>query len=174
MERVETLQREKRVLSRAEFEKKYAHLWLIVELDEGERQMLFRTMVSSTRRAVAATRRTRGGSMAADLEVEPERYVLYPLTKSGANPWSDRVCVGRAANNDVVLKNVRISKLHAYFHRQRGAWRLTDAKSANGTRLDGALVPPGEDGIEVKGGEQVAFATITGELIASAELYDAL
>src|SRR5262249_57237551 len=158
--------------SAAGSEKKSAPLWRRGERDDSERQALSRPMVSSAGRR-PPTRRTRGGSMAADLDVEPDRYGLYRLTKTGNNPWSDRVCVGRAANNDVVLKNDRISKLHAYFHRQRGVWRLSDARSANGTRLDGSLVPAG-DGLEVKGGQQVSFGTVAGELIASAELYDAL
>jgi pSer/pThr/pTyr-binding forkhead associated (FHA) protein len=112
--------------------------------------------------------------MAADLDAEPSHYGLHPLAKSGANPWSDRVCVGRAANNDVVLKHDRISKLHAYFHRPRGAWRLSDANSANGTRVDGAVVPGGGDGVVVKGGQTVSFGPVAGELIASGDLYDAL
>src|SRR5262249_4747267 len=136
MERVDALQREKRVLSRAEFERKYAHLWLIVEVDGDEARGVFRTRGSRGASVPAPSRRPRKGTMAADLDVEPERYGLHALTKSGANPWSDRVCVGRAANNDVVLKDDRISKLHAYFHRPKRAWRLSDARSANGTRVD--------------------------------------
>ena len=106
---------------------------------------------------------------------EPGRFGLYPVTKGGSNPWSDRVLVGRASNNDIVLRNDRISKLHAYFQcGQRGVWKLHDARSANGTRVDGVVVPPGETGVEIHTGQVVMFGTVSAEVIDSGELYDSL
>jgi hypothetical protein len=177
MEQVETLQKAKRQLTRAEFEKKYPHPWLIRELDEDERPALFRTMVSNVKKnpAVSTKKHPHGGGMAQSLSMDPGRYALYPLTKSGSNPWSDRILVGRASNNDIVLRNDRISKLHAYFQQStRQLWKLYDAKSANGTRLDGDAVPPGEEGIEIKTGQVVTFGTIPCEIIHSGELWDNL
>jgi FHA domain-containing protein len=177
MERVETLQRDKRTLSRAEFEKKHPHPWLIRELDQDERPARFRTMVSGVRKAPSATARAArpGGALAQALGADPDRYGLYPLLKRGSNPWSDRVLVGRSSNNDVVLPNDRISKHHAYFQLgPRGVWRLCDARSANGTRLDGQLVPPGEDGLPVRSGQVVTFGTTPCEVIDSGELYEVL
>jgi hypothetical protein len=174
---VETPQNAKRQLTRAEFEKRYPHPWLIRELDEDERPALFRTMVSNVKKnpAVSTKKHPHGGGMAQALGLDPGRYALYPLSKSGSNPWSDRVLVGRASNNDIVLRNDRISKLHAYFQQSaRGVWKLFDAKSANGTRLDGDTVPPGEEGVDVKSGQVVMFGTIPCEVIGSAELWDSL
>jgi hypothetical protein len=177
MEQVETLQKAKRQLSRAEFEKKYPHPWLIRELEEDERPALFRTMVSNVKKSPSATTKKHptGGGMAQALALDPGRYGLYPLIKSGSNPWSDRVLVGRASNNDIVLRNDRISKLHGYFQcGARGVWKLYDAKSANGTRIDGELVPPGEEGVEIRTGQVVMFGTLPCEIIGSGELYDSL
>ena len=176
MEQVETIQKAKRQLVRAEFEKKYPHPWLIRELDEDERPALFRTMVSSIKKPIVlAKKHPTGGGMAQSLALDPGRYGLYPLIKGGSNPWSDRVLVGRASNNDIVLRNDRISKLHAYFQcGAKGVWRLFDAKSANGTRVDGDVLPAGEEGVEIRSGQVLMFGTLPCEIIGSGELYDAL
>ncbi len=177
MELLENLQKLKRQLSRAEFEQKFAHPWLIRELDDDERPALFRTMVTSIKRQPAAPPRktVAAGGMAALLAGDPGRFGLYPVAKSGSNPWSDRILVGRASNNDIVLRNDRISKLHAYFQcGPRGVWRVHDARSANGTRVDGVAVPPGDEGLEVHAGQVVAFGNMSTEIIDSGELYDAL
>ncbi len=179
MELLENLQRLKRQLSRADFEKKFPHPWLIRELEDDERPALFRTMVTNIKKTPPAPARriiaAAGASMSSLLSGEPGRFGLYPISKSGSNPWSDRVLVGRASNNDIVLRNDRISKLHAYFQcGQRGVWRVYDARSANGTRVDGEVVPPGEDGVEIATGQVVMFGTVSTEVIESGELYDSL
>ena len=175
MELLENLQKLKRQLTRAEFERKFPHPWLVRELDEDERPALFRTMVTSVKATPPPpVRRTAAGSLAG-LCSDPGRFGAYPLAKSGSNPWSDRILVGRASNNDVVLRNDRISKLHAWFQvSPRGQWRVFDARSANGTRVDGVSVPPGEEGLEVQVGQTVMFGTVSSLLTATGELYDAL
>jgi hypothetical protein len=178
MELLENLQKLRRQLGRAEFQKRFPHPWLIRELDDEERPALFRTMVTNVRRTPppSPVRKPIGsGGMAALLAAEPGRFGLYPVAKSGSNPWSDRILVGRASNNDIVLRNDRISKLHAYFQcGQRGVWRVHDARSANGTRVEGVVVPSGDAGVEVQSGQVVTFGTVPTELIESGELYDVL
>jgi hypothetical protein len=183
MELLENLQRLKRQLSRGDFEKKFAHPWLIRELGEDERPALFRTLVTHVKKisppSLLPRKPIAASVMAAHLTDEPGRFGMYPIAKSGSNPWSDRVLVGRASNNDIVLRNDRISKLHAYFQyhgreTQRGAWRLYDARSANGTRVDGLVVPPGEEGLEVRTGQVVIFGTVPTQVIESGALYDAI
>lgn len=178
MELLENLQKLKRQLTRGEFEKKFPHPWLIRELDEDERPALFRTMVAHVRRlapTIVPKRVHSGESFAKLLAQDPARFGLYPLSKSGSNPWSDRIHVGRASNNDIVLRNDRISKLHAYFQcGARGVWRLFDAKSANGTHVDGVAVPADEEGVEIHSGQFLVFGTVATELIDSATLYDAI
>jgi hypothetical protein len=181
MELLENLQKLKRQLTRAEFEKKFPHPWLVRELDDDERPALFRTMVTNVKKIAPPPPipKQRLGAAAnglsAQISAEPGRFGVYPLAKSGSNPWSDRILVGRASNNDVVIRNDRISKLHAYFQAgTRGGWRVHDARSANGTRVDGVLVPPGEEGLEVKSGQMVMFGTVAVQVLDSAELYEAL
>ena len=175
MQPVEALQRLRRQLTRAEFEKKYPHPWLLRELEDAEQSAMFRTMVSVKRAPTVPRKPTAGAPFLTSLAADPSRFGLYAVSKSGSNPWADRVLVGRASNNDIVLRNDRISKLHAYFQMSaRGVWRVFDAKSANGTRVDGDLVPAGEEGVEVKIGQVVTFGTLTCELVSSGDLYDAL
>ncbi len=177
MELLENLQKLKRQLTRAQFEKKFQHPWLIRELDEDERPALFRTMVTNIKRGAPPAKRApvAGERYVRLLAVDPSRFGIYPLSKSGSNPWSDRVLVGRASNNDIVLRNDRISKLHAYFQcGARGIWRLYDAKSANGTRVDGVAIPAGEEGLEIHSGQLLMFGTVATEVVDSATLYDSL
>lgn len=178
MELFSNLQKLKKQLARPEFEKKFPHPWLVRELTEDERPALFRTMVTNPRRQTPTTPAKPVGAAESLLKqflADPGRFGIYPLAKSGTNPWSDRILVGRASNNDIVLRNDRISKLHAYFQvGARGIWRVYDAKSANGTRVNGVAVPPGEDGMEIQSGQIVTFGTVVTEIIDTAALYDSI
>jgi hypothetical protein len=179
MELLENLQRLKRQLTRGEFEKKYPHPWLLRELEEDERPALFRTMVTAPRKSATPSAPDRPAlppeGLTKLLTSDPARLGFYPLSKSGSNPWTDRILVGRATNNDIVLRNDRISKLHAYFQcGARGIWRVHDARSANGTKVDGSPVPAGDEGVEIRAGQIISFGTIATEVVDSATIYDSL
>jgi pSer/pThr/pTyr-binding forkhead associated (FHA) protein len=113
--------------------------------------------------------------MASRLRSDSHRFCLCPVVKRGVNPWADRVLVGRAANNDIVLRDESISKVHAYFERgPGGGWQVHDARSANGTRVDGEAVAPGGASPPVRSGTVVVFGSVACEIISSGELYDSL
>jgi len=67
---------------------------------------------------------------------------VFPLRKQATNAFAMMVTVGRAANNDIVLPYEGISKFHAYFSNLGGAWVLVDAKSTNGTFVEGRKLDP--------------------------------
>jgi hypothetical protein len=67
---------------------------------------------------------------------------VFPLRKQATNAFGMMVTVGRAANNDIVLPYDGISKFHAYFSNLGGAWVLVDAKSTNGTFIEGRRINP--------------------------------
>src|SRR5581483_607894 len=67
---------------------------------------------------------------------------VFPLRKQATNAFAMMVTVGRAANNDIVLPYDGISKFHAYFSNLGGGWVLVDAKSTNGTFLEGRRLSP--------------------------------
>src|ERR1051325_2130703 len=179
MERGDELQKTRRELTREDVEGKFPHLWLIRELDEDERApSSFNPLAFAARRTMAMGKKLQTESptgMLTRLRIDPGRYGLYSVEKTNANPWSDRIMVGRASNNDVVFRHESVSKVHAYFQRTPdGGWRVCDAKSANGTRVDGASVLPAGDGLEVRSGSVVSFGSLTCEVVASADLYDVL
>ena len=49
----------------------------------------------------------------------PRGVEVYPLAKKPGASFADMITIGRTPNNDVVLRDVTISRFHAYF-RQRG------------------------------------------------------
>jgi len=56
----------------------------------------------------------------------------------GANPFGSFITVGRAINNDIVVNEANISKVHAYFLRDpAGNYLVRDAGSTNGTTING-------------------------------------
>ncbi|HEY4182829.1 MAG TPA: FHA domain-containing protein [Kofleriaceae bacterium] len=65
----------------------------------------------------------------ADLEI-------YPLAKKPGASFPDRITIGRTPNNDIVISDQSISRLHAYVRAERGAWFVADAGSKNGSWLD--------------------------------------
>jgi pSer/pThr/pTyr-binding forkhead associated (FHA) protein len=101
--------------------------------------------------------------------LEAGGFACHPLVKRGDNPWRERILIGRAPNNDVVLRDVSISKLHAWFEVDGGVFRLHDAQSVNGTWVDGQrLLADGP--VIVRSGTQIRFGRMCCELLGSAAL----
>ena len=69
---------------------------------------------------------------------------VIPLEKRDANSSERMIFVGRSQNNDIVLRNKMVSKLHAYFCQVPGSkvMQLVDMNSTNGTFVNGAKLPP--------------------------------
>jgi transcriptional regulator with GAF, ATPase, and Fis domain len=60
---------------------------------------------------------------------------------STTHVFDGEVCrIGSHESNDLVLDDKTISRFHCRIAREGSAWRLTDAGSRNGTRLDGVKV----------------------------------
>ncbi len=99
---------------------------------------------------------------------------IMPLarTPQSSNPF---VCIGRLDGNDVCLPDDTVSKLHAIVREdQRGVLTLLDARSKNGTWLDGALVPArGEGEAELlKSGQTVRFGSVTTTYLDAIALHE--
>ena len=69
---------------------------------------------------------------------------VIPVTKSEANSAERMYFVGRAPNNDIVLPNKMVSKLHAYLCQVPGsqAYQIVDMNSTNGTFINGRQLLP--------------------------------
>jgi hypothetical protein len=73
-----------------------------------------------------------------------KHYVLPLRKRESADRIShDRVTVGRATNNDIVLRDGSVSKLHAWFSRhEEREFSLADADSTNHTAVNGQRLEP--------------------------------
>jgi hypothetical protein len=63
---------------------------------------------------------------------------VYPLAKKPGASFPDRITIGRTSNNDVVIADTSVSRLHAYIRRDGARWVVADAGSKNGSHLRGA------------------------------------
>ena len=72
------------------------------------------------------------------------------------------VSIGRIDKNDVCFADESVSKFHAYVKESAGTYVLQDARSRNGTTLDGALVPGrglGEP-LPMRSGQSIRFGGV--------------
>jgi hypothetical protein len=166
--------------SRESFLARHPHPWLIRQLTEeelvtaGSRSFQHDTgatypTTSLQMRPYVSVRR-----LAARLFRECHRYGVVPVVKSGSNPWRSRILIGRAGNNDVVLPDPSVSKLHAHLVQVGAEWTLQDVDSVNGTLVDGKALRSGREGARLRSGAMLQFGGVACEFIASGELYEIL
>ena len=62
---------------------------------------------------------------------------IYPLVKKAGASFPDRITIGRTSNNDIVVADASISRLHAYVRRDGRQWVVADGGSKNGSWLKG-------------------------------------
>lgn len=74
-----------------------------------------------------------------------EDYRVGILDKRmGGNPFDCFITIGRAKNNDIIVKDIEVSKVHAFFEKdQEGRWSVRDNKSTNGTFVNNLRIPTG-------------------------------
>src|SRR5262249_55171987 len=103
--RARSLQQAARRLPRSVFEAQFpGGLWLVRKLERTELVTpVFRTGGADLSDIDTDLGEPRA-SLRQRLAFDPAGYVLHPLTKSSANPWREQVLIGRALNNDVVLR----------------------------------------------------------------------
>lgn len=71
-----------------------------------------------------------------DLPVAEETVLeVYPLTKKPGASFPDRITIGRTPNNDIVIVDHSVSRLHAYVRLDGQQWVVADAGSKNGSWL---------------------------------------
>jgi pSer/pThr/pTyr-binding forkhead associated (FHA) protein len=60
---------------------------------------------------------------------------VFPLSKKPGASFPDRITIGRTSNNDIVIPDHSVSRLHAYLRRDGHHWVVADAGSKNGSWL---------------------------------------
>lgn len=101
-------------------------------------------------------------------------HFVVPLKKrKGADrPFAERIFVGRAYSNDVVLRHRSVSKTHVWFEcDSEGRFVLADAGSKNGTQLNGEPLNPRETRV-LEQGDRVTFGKIESTYTQPATLWE--
>lgn len=156
-------------LGREGFEAK--HPWPFVvwrSATAGENEWSFKTQTGSALKALTRL-------IDSDLQLAPEAqgYLTFPITKSASNPWKDRISVGRARNNDVVVLDNSVSKLHAHFSAHGQFFSITDAGSRNGTKVNDKTLTGG-DPVALRLNDKVVFGSIETLFVDALWLFDFL
>jgi len=72
-------------------------------------------------------------------------YRVIRVVKSSKSPFPARISIGRARNNDLLIPDPSVSKLHAYLELlHNGTATLTETGSLNGTQVNGRTIAKGE------------------------------
>lgn len=104
--------------------------------------------------------------------IDVKRTAVYPLRKARKGPFADTILVGRSASNDVCVDHGSISKLHARIRRLgEGSWRLSDAGSLNGTKVNDRAV---SGDVEVRDGDRILFGSMAFEVYEAKRLHHIL
>lgn len=109
-------------------------------------------------------------------ELPPDRVLVFPVRKTERSLIDRFYSVGQTRNNDVTIRDVSVSKFHAFFQDASDGEGMTlqDGRSTNGTWLDGREVPhQGEgDPMPVRSGAQIRFGTVELTFLAARDFYN--
>jgi hypothetical protein len=103
-------------------------------------------------------------------------HFAVPLRKRAdeTKAFTERISLGRARNNDVVLRHESVSKFHAWFScDERGAYYVADASSRNGTKLNGQLLAAAAP-VQLREGDLLRFGSSEALFCSAGALWDAL
>jgi Inner membrane component of T3SS, cytoplasmic domain len=126
----------------------------------------FRTVTHAPKAAASSITPTMGGSAALG-----ERLVVV-LRKAPSNPFPERVSIGRAPNCDVVIRDPSVSKLHGHFRDvEPDSAIFSDAKSANGSRIDGNPVEPGVS-VRLQRQSIIVLGRVRLSLLSAADVFE--
>lgn len=102
---------------------------------------------------------------------------VFPLKKQleTTHPF---ISVGRTDDNDIAIHDETVSRFHAFVrwdHRHR-RWVVQDARSKNGTTVDGVAVPRRGDGdaVELRPGALVMFGSVSLHFADVSEIWQLL
>jgi len=109
-----------------------------------------------------------GNDLPDEIELE-----VYPLAKKPGASFPDRITIGRTANNDVVVADTSISRLHAYVKQIGADWFVADGGSKNGSWLKGAVLVPRKEQPLVSRA-LLRFGDVDVTFYLAADLYAAL
>jgi hypothetical protein len=102
-------------------------------------------------------------------------YFVVPIRKRPGEKsfFTQRVSVGRARNNDVVLRDDSVSKFHGWFeiHEDHQLY-VSDARSSNGTRVNADALA--REVVPVSEGDVIDFGSVHTVVSGAHTLWEAL
>ena len=109
-------------------------------------------------------------------ELSERTHFIVPLrrrTGDGAG-FQERISIGRARNNDVILRHETVSKFHAWLEAdEEGVFYVCDARSTCATTLNGTRLLP-QDELPLQFGDVIAFGGVRAFFCESAALWRVL
>jgi hypothetical protein len=107
-------------------------------------------------------------------ELSPSQYLVFPIRKTERSIIARFYSVGQTRNNDVVIRDVTVSKFHAFFQDADDGqgFVLLDARSTNGTFVNETRVPRQGLGtpVPVRSGDKVRFGGVELSFLTAQEL----
>jgi FHA domain len=103
-------------------------------------------------------------------------HIAVPLHKrpGASNVFSERISVGRARTNDIVLRHHSVSKFQAWFEKDEDdRFLLAGGKATNPTLMNGIEVPRGSP-VAVASGDEIRFGDVSAVFCEPGLLWDAL
>lgn len=116
------------------------------------------------------------GSTEGEPPVESGAEFVHQLEKTDRNQFHRMISLGRSLNNDIIVSNPAVSKLHAYFKNDRalGGWAVTDAGSTNGTAVGDTPLTPLKP-LLLRSGQAVIFGNaVRGTFFLPSDFFDYL
>jgi hypothetical protein len=102
------------------------------------------------------------------------RVTALPIRKA-TSTLPDRITIGRTKDNDVVIRHLHVSKLHAYFRTGAKGLELVDAGSRNGTWVSGRLLAANGPASRIlASGDEVRFGELACTFLSPASCWDVL
>ena len=150
--------------------------------DSDDWDMDFETSVLSIDKLRAGMRNAAPPEDDSDEETAPPGTYLYEVKKHADNSWLEWIAIGRARNNDLVLRHQSVSKLQARIHSDKGnvadgnvdsTYWLTDMKSTAGTTVNGIPILPSEPH-QLSPGNRIRLGQVDCVFFDSAGLYNHL
>lgn len=87
---------------------------------------------------------------------------------------SDSISLGRAPSCDIVIQDSSVSKLHGHFRDVTAdSAEFTDARSVNGTRVEGLLIPSGSS-VVVRPRAYLSFGRVRLQVLSPSDVYEFL
>jgi len=101
---------------------------------------------------------------------EATEMELFPLAKKVGASFRDRITIGRTDNNDVVIADPSVSRLHAYVRHANG-WVVADGGSKNGTWLGNEHLEPRRE-VTLPPGAVIRFGDVHLTFYRSSDLFE--